>query len=193
MQMFAVAHQWQMSPPARWPEPRSLRHKRLGCSNCSISQVFADQSSQEYEHAEKPNDLSHAKLLLGRLLQASVHDTLCRCSEGGDCTAITCHGQMEDHRHARTVWVHTEVFTRSPWFEGYSTMWCGFVYGTDPATPDCTVHVYSTSTALRMHVRVLLPAGSARWQKPRKKTFPALRLVLSSQICTPIKGPRHSG
>ena len=54
-------------------------------------QVFAGQSSQEYEHAEKPNDLSHAKLLLGKLRQARVHDTLRCCSEGGACTAITCH------------------------------------------------------------------------------------------------------
>ena len=44
--------------------------------------MFADQSSQEYEHAEKPKDLSHAKLLLGKLRQARVHDTLRHCSEG---------------------------------------------------------------------------------------------------------------
>ena len=40
----------------------------------------------------------------------SMHDTLRRCSEGGACTAITCHGQTEDHRHARTLWVHTEAY-----------------------------------------------------------------------------------
>ena len=61
-------------------------------------------------HAEKPNNLSHAKLLLGKLRQARVHDTLRCCSEGGACTAITCHGQTEDHRHARTFWVHIEAY-----------------------------------------------------------------------------------
>ena len=35
-----------------------------------------------------------------------VHDTLRCCSEGGACIAITCHGQTEDHRHARKLWVH---------------------------------------------------------------------------------------
>ena len=55
---------------------------RPGCRNRSISQVFADQSSQEHEHAEKPNDLPHANLLLGNLLQARVHDTLRRRIEG---------------------------------------------------------------------------------------------------------------
>ncbi len=75
------------SPPianeSPWPETRSPL--RLGCRNWSISQVFADQSSQEYEHAEKPKDFPHARLLLGKLLQARVHDTLRRHDEGGAC------------------------------------------------------------------------------------------------------------
>ncbi len=45
--------------------------------------MFADQSSQEYEHAEKPKDPSHAKPLLCNLRQARVHDTLRRHGESG--------------------------------------------------------------------------------------------------------------
>ncbi len=29
---------------------------------------------------------------------------------GGACAAITCHGQREDHRHARTTWVHLGAY-----------------------------------------------------------------------------------
>ncbi len=41
-------------------------HKRLvGRRNRSISQVCADQSSQNHEHAEKPNDFPHARTPTG--------------------------------------------------------------------------------------------------------------------------------
>ena len=36
--------------------------------------MFANQSLQEYEHAEKLNDLPHAKLLLGKYIAPSCHD-----------------------------------------------------------------------------------------------------------------------
>ena len=43
------------SPPianeSPWPQPRSLTRKWLGCRNLSISQMFADQSSQGHGHA----------------------------------------------------------------------------------------------------------------------------------------------
>ncbi len=56
--------------------------------------MFADQSSQEHEHAEKPNDFPHVILLLCILRQARVHNTLRRRGEGAACTAITCHGMV---------------------------------------------------------------------------------------------------
>ncbi len=27
------------------------------------------------------------------------------------CSAIACHGQMEDHCHARTTWAHIEAYS----------------------------------------------------------------------------------
>ncbi len=88
--MFTAAHQSLVSPPGLNHEaPQATGVQKLKHQSGPDCQVFADQSSQEYEHAEKPKDLSHARLLLGRLLQARVHDTL-RChSEGGACAAIT--------------------------------------------------------------------------------------------------------
>ena len=56
--------------------------------------MFADQSSQEHEHAEEPNDFLHAKLLLGELGQAGVHDDTLR--RGGE-------GQAEPAQHRQSL------------------------------------------------------------------------------------------
>ncbi len=68
-----------MSPPGLNHEaPDATRVQKL-----KHQSGVSDQSSQEYEHEEKPKDLSHAKLLLGKLPQARVQDTLRRHGEGG--------------------------------------------------------------------------------------------------------------
>ena len=109
-----------MSEPS-WPLPRGSTSDygaeiELLIYEASISRcVHDDQFSQEQEHAEKLNDFPHAipagQITTGPSLRHASPP--CR-GEGGACTAITCHGQMKDHRHARTMCCicnHTERLT----------------------------------------------------------------------------------
>ncbi len=75
--------------------------------------------------------------ILGKSLQARVHDTLCRHGEGEACAAITCHGQRKEHRHARTVWAHLRgVLIRH---EGASGFWSLYQLAIQLAHVDCAL------------------------------------------------------
>ncbi len=77
-------------------------------------QVFADQFRNS--HAERPNDFLHAKpyVATGQLYyDRPVSMTrFAAAGEGRACTAITCHGQMEHHCHARTMLIDVVAYSR---------------------------------------------------------------------------------
>ena len=52
---------------------------------------------------------SRLQLLSRPSFQVGLSNCRSKCGEGGACTATTCHGQMEDHRHARTMWANIEA------------------------------------------------------------------------------------
>lgn len=90
-----------MSP--LWPEPRSSTYKRLMVQKMkhhhAVTQVFADDllagacgKAQRLPASKASYWINHDRLLSMAHFAAAV----VRCGEGWACTAITCHGQMEN-------------------------------------------------------------------------------------------------